>query len=134
MTHRKCNEEKNNPMEMRPAINNPSLLPYSVNTEYSSPSSFSESRKERPISMGLFQLPGSDLTPDPQRETVETPSEPWRYNDLSHPHSNTSLKVTIYFPPVNRFSPVPTLFYHAATVLDRLFTNSLCEDKVYSVV
>ncbi|XP_064868734.1 C-Jun-amino-terminal kinase-interacting protein 4-like isoform X2 [Oncorhynchus nerka] len=42
--------------------------------------------------MGLFQLPGSDLTPDPQRETVETPSEPWRYNDLSHPHSNTSLK------------------------------------------
>uniref|UniRef100_A0A8C7UUV1 C-Jun-amino-terminal kinase-interacting protein 4 n=1 Tax=Oncorhynchus mykiss TaxID=8022 RepID=A0A8C7UUV1_ONCMY len=74
--------------------------------ETPSDTSTSRSRKERPISMGLFQLPGSDLTPDPQRETVETPSEPWRYNDLSHPHSNTSLKVTIYFPPVNRFSPV----------------------------
>uniref|UniRef100_A0A4W5LKI7 C-Jun-amino-terminal kinase-interacting protein 4 n=1 Tax=Hucho hucho TaxID=62062 RepID=A0A4W5LKI7_9TELE len=60
--------------------------------ETPSDTSTSRSRKERPISMGLFQLPGSDLTPDPQRETVETPSEPWRYNDLSHPHSNTSLK------------------------------------------
>uniref|UniRef100_A0A674BFR9 C-Jun-amino-terminal kinase-interacting protein 4 n=1 Tax=Salmo trutta TaxID=8032 RepID=A0A674BFR9_SALTR len=70
--------------------------------ETPSDTSTSRSRKERPISMGLFQLPGSDLTPDPQRETVETPSESWRYNDLSHPHSNTSLKVTIYFPPVNR--------------------------------
>uniref|UniRef100_A0A674BH64 C-Jun-amino-terminal kinase-interacting protein 4 n=1 Tax=Salmo trutta TaxID=8032 RepID=A0A674BH64_SALTR len=67
--------------------------------ETPSDTSTSRSRKERPISMGLFQLPGSDLTPDPQRETVETPSESWRYNDLSHPHSNTSLKVTIYFPP-----------------------------------
>uniref|UniRef100_A0A4W5LL89 Sperm associated antigen 9 n=1 Tax=Hucho hucho TaxID=62062 RepID=A0A4W5LL89_9TELE len=61
--------------------------------ETPSDTSTSRSRKERPISMGLFQLPGSDLTPDPQRETVETPSEPWRYNDLSHPHSNTSLKL-----------------------------------------
>ncbi|XP_038848235.1 C-Jun-amino-terminal kinase-interacting protein 4-like isoform X1 [Salvelinus namaycush] len=60
--------------------------------ETPSDTSTSRSRKERPISMGLFQLPGSDLTSDPQRETVETPSEPWRYNDLSHPHSNTSLK------------------------------------------
>uniref|UniRef100_A0A674BH29 C-Jun-amino-terminal kinase-interacting protein 4 n=1 Tax=Salmo trutta TaxID=8032 RepID=A0A674BH29_SALTR len=68
--------------------------------ETPSDTSTSRSRKERPISMGLFQLPGSDLTPDPQRETVETPSESWRYNDLSHPHSNTSLKVTIYFPPL----------------------------------
>uniref|UniRef100_A0A8C8F2Y8 C-Jun-amino-terminal kinase-interacting protein 4 n=1 Tax=Oncorhynchus tshawytscha TaxID=74940 RepID=A0A8C8F2Y8_ONCTS len=68
--------------------------------ETPSDTSTSRSRKERPISMGLFQLPGSDLTPDPQRETVERPSEPWRYNDLSHPHSNTSLKVTIYFPPI----------------------------------
>ncbi|CAB1313074.1 unnamed protein product, partial [Coregonus sp. 'balchen'] len=61
--------------------------------ETSSDTSTSRSRKERPISMGLFQLPGRDLTPDPQRETVETPSEPWRYNDLSHPYSNTSLKL-----------------------------------------
>uniref|UniRef100_A0A673CSR7 C-Jun-amino-terminal kinase-interacting protein 4 n=1 Tax=Sphaeramia orbicularis TaxID=375764 RepID=A0A673CSR7_9TELE len=54
----------------------------------------SVSRKERPISMGIFQLPGTDgMTPDPQREPVETPSEPWRFNNLSHPRSNTSLKV-----------------------------------------
>uniref|UniRef100_A0A8C7FD29 C-Jun-amino-terminal kinase-interacting protein 4 n=1 Tax=Oncorhynchus kisutch TaxID=8019 RepID=A0A8C7FD29_ONCKI len=72
--------------------------------ETPSDTSTSRSRKERPISMGLFQLPGSDLTPDPQRETVERPSEPWRYNDLSHPHSNTSLKVTIYFPPLEELS------------------------------
>ncbi|TDG98343.1 hypothetical protein EPR50_G00218130 [Perca flavescens] len=49
-------------------------------------------RKERPISMGIFQLPGTDgMTPDLQRESVDTPSEPWRYN-ISHPRSNTSLK------------------------------------------
>uniref|UniRef100_A0A4W5LLG5 Sperm associated antigen 9 n=1 Tax=Hucho hucho TaxID=62062 RepID=A0A4W5LLG5_9TELE len=82
------------------------LVHYSVSTGL--PALPRPNRKERPISMGLFQLPGSDLTPDPQRETVETPSEPWRYNDLSHPHSNTSLKVTIYFSPVNRFSQMPT--------------------------
>uniref|UniRef100_A0A8P4K3I8 C-Jun-amino-terminal kinase-interacting protein 4 n=1 Tax=Dicentrarchus labrax TaxID=13489 RepID=A0A8P4K3I8_DICLA len=51
-------------------------------------------RKERPISMGIFQLPGTDgMTPDLQREPVDTPSEPWRFNNLSHPRSNTSLKV-----------------------------------------
>ncbi|XP_042363504.1 C-Jun-amino-terminal kinase-interacting protein 4 isoform X2 [Plectropomus leopardus] len=50
-------------------------------------------RKERPISMGIFQLPGSDgMTPELQREPVDTPSEPWRFNNLSHPRSNTSLK------------------------------------------
>ncbi|XP_044034079.1 C-Jun-amino-terminal kinase-interacting protein 4 isoform X3 [Siniperca chuatsi] len=50
-------------------------------------------RKERPISMGIFQLPGTDgMTPDLQREPVDTPSEPWRFNNLSHPRSNTSLK------------------------------------------
>lgn len=54
----------------------------------------SVSRKDRPISMGIFPLPGSDgLTHDLQRETVETPSEPWRFNDLSHPRCSTSLKV-----------------------------------------
>nr|XP_029495891.1 C-Jun-amino-terminal kinase-interacting protein 4-like isoform X3 [Oncorhynchus nerka] len=69
------------------------LVHYSVSTGLPAlPALPRPNRKERPISMGLFQLPGSDLTPDPQRETVETPSEPWRYNDLSHPHSNTSLK------------------------------------------
>ncbi|XP_029932934.1 C-Jun-amino-terminal kinase-interacting protein 4 isoform X1 [Myripristis murdjan] len=50
-------------------------------------------RKERPISMGIFPLPATDgMTPDLQREPVETPTEPWRFNDLSHPRSNTSLK------------------------------------------
>uniref|UniRef100_A0A3B4WD75 C-Jun-amino-terminal kinase-interacting protein 4 n=1 Tax=Seriola lalandi dorsalis TaxID=1841481 RepID=A0A3B4WD75_SERLL len=54
----------------------------------------SRTRKERPISMGIFQLPGTDgVTPDLQREPVDTPSEPWRFNNLSHPRSNTSLKV-----------------------------------------
>ncbi|XP_034563521.1 C-Jun-amino-terminal kinase-interacting protein 4 isoform X2 [Notolabrus celidotus] len=50
-------------------------------------------RKERPVSMGIFQLPGTDgMTPDLQREPVDTSSEPWRFNNLSHPRSNTSLK------------------------------------------
>ncbi|XP_032359186.1 C-Jun-amino-terminal kinase-interacting protein 4 isoform X6 [Etheostoma spectabile] len=49
-------------------------------------------RRERPISMGIFQLPGTDgMTPDLQRESVDTSSEPWRYN-INHPRSNTSLK------------------------------------------
>ncbi|TMS22185.1 C-Jun-amino-terminal kinase-interacting protein 4 [Larimichthys crocea] len=48
--------------------------------------------KERTIPMGIFQLPGTDgMTPDLQRESVD-PSEPWRFNNLSHPRSNTSLK------------------------------------------
>ncbi|XP_029384115.1 C-Jun-amino-terminal kinase-interacting protein 4 [Echeneis naucrates] len=50
-------------------------------------------RKERPISMGIFQLPGPErMTPDLQREPVDTPSEPWRFNNLSQPRSNISLK------------------------------------------
>uniref|UniRef100_A0A8C3AEZ9 C-Jun-amino-terminal kinase-interacting protein 4 n=1 Tax=Cyclopterus lumpus TaxID=8103 RepID=A0A8C3AEZ9_CYCLU len=48
---------------------------------------------ERPISMGIFQLPGTDgVTSDLPREPVDTPSEPWRFNNLSHPRSNASLK------------------------------------------
>lgn len=44
--------------------------------------------------MGRFQLSGSDATtPDLRREPVDTSSEPWRFNNLSHPRSNTSLKV-----------------------------------------
>uniref|UniRef100_A0A8B9KU01 RH2 domain-containing protein n=1 Tax=Astyanax mexicanus TaxID=7994 RepID=A0A8B9KU01_ASTMX len=52
------------------------------------------SRKERPVSLGIFQLPGADvMTPDLQREQVETPgTDTWRYNNLSHPRSNTSLQ------------------------------------------
>ncbi|XP_059387655.1 C-Jun-amino-terminal kinase-interacting protein 4 isoform X2 [Carassius carassius] len=51
-------------------------------------------RKERPVSMGIFSLPGSDVkTPDLHREAVETSgTDTWRYNNLSHPRSNTSLK------------------------------------------
>ncbi|XP_044034085.1 C-Jun-amino-terminal kinase-interacting protein 4 isoform X8 [Siniperca chuatsi] len=74
------------------------LVHYSVSTGGlpalpSLPSLPRPSRKERPISMGIFQLPGTDgMTPDLQREPVDTPSEPWRFNNLSHPRSNTSLK------------------------------------------
>nr|XP_023686969.1 C-Jun-amino-terminal kinase-interacting protein 4 isoform X4 [Paramormyrops kingsleyae] len=52
-------------------------------------------RKERPVSLAIFPLPGGDalLTPELQRERAETPgTDTWRYNDLSHPRSNTSLK------------------------------------------
>ncbi|XP_050979738.1 C-Jun-amino-terminal kinase-interacting protein 4 isoform X2 [Labeo rohita] len=51
-------------------------------------------RKERPVSLGIFSLPGSDvMTPDLHREPVDTPgTDSWRYNNLSHPRSNTSLK------------------------------------------
>uniref|UniRef100_A0A674BRX1 C-Jun-amino-terminal kinase-interacting protein 4-like n=1 Tax=Salmo trutta TaxID=8032 RepID=A0A674BRX1_SALTR len=59
--------------------------------------------KERPISMGLFPLPGYDLTSESQREAVETPSEAWRCKDLSHARSNTSLKVSIYPSPASHF-------------------------------
>uniref|UniRef100_A0A665VH60 Sperm associated antigen 9 n=1 Tax=Echeneis naucrates TaxID=173247 RepID=A0A665VH60_ECHNA len=53
-----------------------------------------QAEKERPISMGIFQLPGPErMTPDLQREPVDTPSEPWRFNNLSQPRSNISLKV-----------------------------------------
>ncbi|XP_030629108.1 C-Jun-amino-terminal kinase-interacting protein 4 [Chanos chanos] len=51
-------------------------------------------RRERPVSIGIFPLPGGDvLTPEVQREPVETPgTDTWRYNDLGHPRSNTSIK------------------------------------------
>ncbi|RXM36805.1 C-Jun-amino-terminal kinase-interacting protein 4 [Acipenser ruthenus] len=52
-------------------------------------------RKERPVSLGIFPLSEGDplLTPDAQRDGAETPgTELWRFNNLSHPRSNTSLK------------------------------------------
>ncbi|XP_053721131.1 C-Jun-amino-terminal kinase-interacting protein 4 isoform X3 [Synchiropus splendidus] len=56
-------------------------------------SSSGRMRKERPISMGLFQLPGNDgVISESGRDSGETPSEPWRFNNNSHPQSNTSLK------------------------------------------
>uniref|UniRef100_A0A1A7Z063 JNK-interacting protein leucine zipper II domain-containing protein n=1 Tax=Iconisemion striatum TaxID=60296 RepID=A0A1A7Z063_9TELE len=55
--------------------------------------SSAKQRKERPISMGCFQLPGIDgVTPELHKEPADLPSEPWRFNNLSHPQSNTSLK------------------------------------------
>uniref|UniRef100_UPI00398F8661 C-Jun-amino-terminal kinase-interacting protein 4-like isoform X2 n=1 Tax=Pristiophorus japonicus TaxID=55135 RepID=UPI00398F8661 len=48
-------------------------------------------RREPPRSLGLFQLPGGDVLLPP--DGVETPgTENWRFNDLSLPRSNTSLK------------------------------------------
>uniref|UniRef100_A0A8C7LBD1 C-Jun-amino-terminal kinase-interacting protein 4 n=1 Tax=Oncorhynchus kisutch TaxID=8019 RepID=A0A8C7LBD1_ONCKI len=98
------------------------LVHYSVSTGLPAlPTLPRPSRKERPISMGLFPLPGYDLTSDSQREAVETPSEAWRCKDLSHPRSNTSLKVSIYSSPASHFKLMQKLFYS----LDILFRNSL---------
>ncbi|KAF4085301.1 hypothetical protein AMELA_G00115500 [Ameiurus melas] len=56
-------------------------------------STLSRHRKERPVSLGIFQLQGDVRTPELQREQVATPgTDAWRFNNLSHPHSNTSLK------------------------------------------
>ncbi|KAJ4922173.1 hypothetical protein JOQ06_016508, partial [Pogonophryne albipinna] len=74
------------------------LVHYSVSTGGlpalpSLPSLPRVSRKELPISMSIFQLPVTDgVTPELHKEPVETPSEPWRFNNLSHPRSNTSLQ------------------------------------------
>uniref|UniRef100_A0A4W4EAC7 RH2 domain-containing protein n=1 Tax=Electrophorus electricus TaxID=8005 RepID=A0A4W4EAC7_ELEEL len=68
----------------------------SITLQYISPHliSLHGCRKERPVSLGIFQLPGGDvMAPDLQREQTEIPgTDTWRYNDLSHPCSNTSLK------------------------------------------
>nr|XP_054604935.1 C-Jun-amino-terminal kinase-interacting protein 4 isoform X2 [Nothobranchius furzeri] len=61
--------------------------------ESSDSGSSAKRRKERPISMGLFQLPGVDgVTPELNKDPADQPSEPWRFNNLGHPQSNTSLK------------------------------------------
>ncbi|CAI5765920.1 C-Jun-amino-terminal kinase-interacting protein 4 isoform X1 [Podarcis lilfordi] len=55
----------------------------------------SRTRKEPPISLGIFPLPPGDalLTPDNHRGTVETPgSDNWKFRELSQPRSRTSLK------------------------------------------
>uniref|UniRef100_A0A8B9KQT3 C-Jun-amino-terminal kinase-interacting protein 4 n=1 Tax=Astyanax mexicanus TaxID=7994 RepID=A0A8B9KQT3_ASTMX len=67
---------------------------YQINTQHLNHLSLCVARKERPVSLGIFQLPGADvMTPDLQREQVETPgTDTWRYNNLSHPRSNTSLQ------------------------------------------
>uniref|UniRef100_A0A4W6FA94 C-Jun-amino-terminal kinase-interacting protein 4 n=1 Tax=Lates calcarifer TaxID=8187 RepID=A0A4W6FA94_LATCA len=87
-------------------------------------------RKERPISMGIFQLPGTDgMTPDLQREPVDTPSEPWRFNNLSHPRSNTSLKVMTHTQRHTKFLKEQLLFVSALQhfVLSRPHRRRFCE-------
>ncbi|TNN48626.1 C-Jun-amino-terminal kinase-interacting protein 4 [Liparis tanakae] len=58
-------------------------------------------RKERPISMGIFQLPGTDgVTSDLAKEPVDASSESWRFNNVGHPRSNASLKFEEHSSPV----------------------------------
>ncbi|XP_077594650.1 C-Jun-amino-terminal kinase-interacting protein 4 isoform X3 [Stigmatopora nigra] len=50
-------------------------------------------RKERPVSMGVFHVPGIDATnTNLQREPVDVQTESWKFNNLSDPRCNTSLK------------------------------------------
>lgn len=87
-------------------------------------------RKERPVSLGIFQLQGGDVrTPDLQREQVETPgTDTWRFNDLSHPRSNTSLKVgkTLYGIPYYYSWSWPSLFIHLLYSLATSYVINKC--------
>uniref|UniRef100_A0A8C5FXP4 JNK-interacting protein leucine zipper II domain-containing protein n=1 Tax=Gadus morhua TaxID=8049 RepID=A0A8C5FXP4_GADMO len=48
-------------------------------------------RKERPISGGIFPLPGTDsVTSDLQRDVPESPSQPWRFAGQSQPRCNAN--------------------------------------------
>ncbi|KAJ8246359.1 hypothetical protein GJAV_G00266860 [Gymnothorax javanicus] len=70
-------------------------LPHLTGGEVPETATLGRVRKERPVSLGIFPLPGGDavLSPEERREPVETPgTDTWRYNVLSHPRSNTSLK------------------------------------------
>ncbi|XP_051570070.1 C-Jun-amino-terminal kinase-interacting protein 4-like isoform X7 [Myxocyprinus asiaticus] len=61
-------------------------------------------RKERPLSLGIFPMSGggSSLTSDAQGR-VETPGmEGWRFNQLTHQRSNTSLKLESESTPKKR--------------------------------
>uniref|UniRef100_A0A673AMW6 Sperm associated antigen 9a n=1 Tax=Sphaeramia orbicularis TaxID=375764 RepID=A0A673AMW6_9TELE len=61
---------------------------------FSSYSSFI-SRRERPLSLGIFPSSGgaSLLIPDPQTRAETPNTEGWRFTDPSQPRSNASLKV-----------------------------------------
>ncbi|XP_035381710.1 sperm associated antigen 9a isoform X2 [Electrophorus electricus] len=54
-------------------------------------------RKERPLSLGIFPMSGgggsNSLTPDILGRAETPGTEGWRFNDLSQPRSNTSLKL-----------------------------------------
>ncbi|XP_013374737.1 PREDICTED: C-Jun-amino-terminal kinase-interacting protein 4 isoform X8 [Chinchilla lanigera] len=58
------------------------------------PTAHSRTRKERPISLGIFPLPAGDglLTPDTQKGGETPGSEQWKFQELSQPRSHTSLK------------------------------------------
>uniref|UniRef100_A0A8C1RUJ6 C-Jun-amino-terminal kinase-interacting protein 4 n=1 Tax=Cyprinus carpio TaxID=7962 RepID=A0A8C1RUJ6_CYPCA len=51
-------------------------------------------RKERPLSLGIFPMSGggTSLTPDVQGRAEAPGTEGWRFSNLSHQRSNTSLK------------------------------------------
>ncbi|KAI4888884.1 hypothetical protein NFI96_000988 [Prochilodus magdalenae] len=53
-------------------------------------------RKERPLSLGIFPMSGgggnNSLTPEILTRAETPGTEGWRFNDLSQPRSNTSLK------------------------------------------
>ncbi|XP_076122641.1 sperm associated antigen 9a isoform X1 [Alosa pseudoharengus] len=51
-------------------------------------------RKERPLSLGIFPSPGGNaaLTPEVFGRGETPGTEGWRFNDLTHPRSNASLK------------------------------------------
>ncbi len=55
------------------------------------------SRRERPLSLGIFPSSGgvSLLTPDPQTRGETLSTESWRFTDPTQPRSNASLKVYV---------------------------------------
>ncbi|XP_030195271.1 C-Jun-amino-terminal kinase-interacting protein 4 isoform X2 [Gadus morhua] len=58
-------------------------------------------RKERPISGGIFPLPGTDsVTSDLQRDVPESPSQPWRFAGQSQPRCNASLQDELSHVPL----------------------------------
>ncbi len=59
------------------------------------------SRRERPLSLGIFPPSGgvSLLTPDPQARAETLGTEGWRFTDPTQPRSNTSLKVGVWVAP-----------------------------------
>ncbi|KAG9264294.1 C-Jun-amino-terminal kinase-interacting protein 4-like [Astyanax mexicanus] len=60
-------------------------------------------RKERPLSLGIFPMSGGGgnnaLTPEILGRAETPGTEGWRFNDLSQPRSNTSLKLEAEDPP-----------------------------------
>ncbi|XP_072549775.1 sperm associated antigen 9a isoform X3 [Salminus brasiliensis] len=60
-------------------------------------------RKERPLSLGIFPMSGgggsNSLTPEILGRAETPGTEGWRFNDLSQPRSNTSLKLEAEDPP-----------------------------------